>query len=110
VIKMTATLKVRGPWWELSPYIRSREAFATAGALWAVEQTLPASEYGQLPPEYVESVQRADYVVYSYRTPIAWHITHTPDWAGTWVIPDVEYSATTTRHQHKIRSCLPENS
>lgn len=38
------------------------------------------------------------YVVYSYNTPIAWW-----DAATGWVIPDVKYSPTTSRHQSIVR-------
>lgn len=38
------------------------------------------------------------YVVYSYRTPIAWVSKD-----GEWVVPDVKYSATTTNHQNIVR-------
>lgn len=38
------------------------------------------------------------YVVYSYATPIAWWT----DQAG-WTIPEVKYSATTSRHQSIVR-------
>ena len=44
------------------------------------------------------AVAHADYLVYSYATPIAWHV------GGSWVIPFESYSATTTRHQNLVRS------
>jgi hypothetical protein len=50
-------------------------------------------EFGQLPHEYRSSVERATYVVYSYRTPIAWFVD------DEWVVPDVRYSNTTSNHQ-----------
>lgn len=56
---------------------------------------------GQLPPEYLRQILRADYVVYSYQTPIAWHNRD-----GQWVQPDVKYSPTTTKHQGKIAVAL----
>lgn len=56
---------------------------------------------GRLPePWWSKFVTRAKeaYVVYSYNTPIAW-------WDATtgWVIPDVKYSPTTSRHQSIVR-------
>lgn len=57
--------------------------------------------WGRLPIEYRDSVKTADYVVYSFSTPIAWH---TPD--GEWHVPDVKYSQTTTKHQGKISVAL----
>lgn len=52
---------------------------------------LPATE------EQRESLDRSDYVIYSYYTPIAWH-----DVDKGWVQPDVKYSRTTTKHQGRI--------
>lgn len=54
---------------------------------------------GYLPQAY-ESHGRlvnADYIVFSYATPIAWHL------ADGWVIPDVRYSSTTSsRHMPNL--------
>lgn len=41
--------------------------------------------------------EHIDYVVWSYATPIAWHLSD-----GTWVAPDDKYSPTTTRHQRFV--------
>jgi hypothetical protein len=43
-----------------------------------------------------------NYVVASYNTPIAWHDAD----AGEWVVPEVRYSATTTRHQRVLSTAL----
>ena len=43
------------------------------------------------------AVENADYVVYSYATPIAWHVS------GSWVVPLEKFSVTTTRHQFYVR-------
>lgn len=52
-----------------------------------------------------------DYIVYSYATPIAWHVPDDGDDGGErWVIPDVRYSSTTTRHQNIVRTALVFNS
>lgn len=59
---------------------------------------------GILPQEYRASCAQADYVVYSYNTPIAWH--RRGDYGGDWVMPDVKYSRTTTVHQGKIAVAL----
>lgn len=45
-----------------------------------------------------------DYVVYSYDTPIAWHVRG--DGFSEWVIPNASYSQTTTQHQNKINASL----
>lgn len=57
--------------------------------------------FGRLPQQWRDrfpSRVSECYVVYSYRTPIAW-------WDATtgWVIPDVKYSPTTSRHQSIVR-------
>ena len=57
--------------------------------------------YGQLSVVAHESVSKATYIVYSYDTPIAWHSRR-----QGWVMPDVKYSNTTTRHQGRIRTAL----
>lgn len=63
-------------------------------------QTGSPVTYGQLPVEWKESAKRADYVLYSYQTPIAWVV------AGEWTIPPVKYSVTTTNHQGTVRYIL----
>lgn len=59
---------------------------------------------GQLPKEYVDMLkalaQTDDvYVIYSYRTPIAWRARN----SKTWTIPNVKYSVTTTNHQNVVK-------
>jgi hypothetical protein len=71
-------------------------------------------ETGQLPQEYVndfkDSVVR--YVIFSYETPIAW--SRIADWERNgapvfeWVVPDVKYSVTTTKHQGNVRVALSQ--
>lgn len=55
---------------------------------------------GQLHPAYdALAVSAADFIVYSYATPIAWCI------GGRWVVPCEHYpSAVTTRHQDLVRN------
>lgn len=57
--------------------------------------------YGRLPLEYRADVAGAEYVVYSYGTPIAWTCDGAP-----WTVPAESYSLTTTRHQNVIRAAL----
>lgn len=90
-------------WWIMAPYIKSREAFKTHGAMKAVEIP-PGYGYptlGKLPAEYKHSAERAAYIVYSYQTPIAW-------WSESdgWTVPLVKYSVTTSVHQGKVRTAL----
>lgn len=61
----------------------------------------PTWRWGELPYQYREFVKRADYVIYSYSTPIAWHIP-----GDGWASPDIKYSATTTTHQNRVRVAL----
>lgn len=64
--------------------------------------------FGYLPREYsdelAERVQlgAVGYVVYSYGTPIAWR----DDAREHWVIPDVKYSSTTSRHQNIVKAAV----
>lgn len=57
---------------------------------------------GYLPKGFHASLSRADYVVYSYSTPIGWHV---PD--EGWHVPEVIYSVTTSnRHQPVVRMAV----
>lgn len=67
----------------------------------------------ELPMEWwkVLKQDQPDYVVYSYQTPIAWHVPDDGDDGDTerWVVPDVKYSRTTTRHQNLVLTALVFN-
>lgn len=53
---------------------------------------------GHLPTQFVtDSLLKAEYVVYSYRTPLAWVRR------GRWYYASVSYSPTTTQHQSIVR-------
>lgn len=61
----------------------------------------PASSTGQLFDHLTDGLEATDaqlrhaqFVIYSYQTPIAWKTVD-----GEWVVPNVRYSRTTTRHQ-----------
>lgn len=66
---------------------------------------------GQLPHTYREDLYdardaaeragEAIYVVYSYGTPIGWHV----DGQG-WRVPDYKYSVTTSNHQGILRQAV----
>lgn len=58
---------------------------------------------GKLPVEEYQRLVRDEpsYIVYSYETPIAWI---TPD--GPPYIPNVDYSKTTSYHQHLVKDYL----
>lgn len=99
-------LKVNGPWSQFVDPLVGREAFVTGGKLWGSPH-LPVKDYsghvpaGQLPQENWESYAGSTYAVYSYETPIAW-----VDKSGDWVVPDVKYSVTTSKHQGRINAAL----
>lgn len=62
---------------------------------WAdVFRTDVATAQGNLGSEYV-------YVVWSYGTPIAWRLPMVG-----WTVPDVRYSATTSKHQRIVRDAI----
>lgn len=82
--------------------IAQGQPFKTGGAFKAT--TGPAWHWGRLDYDYRESVKQADYVVWSYSTPIAWH--KPGDRGGYWVMPEDKYSATTTHHQNITRGAL----
>lgn len=61
---------------------------------------------GQLPGEYRLSLGFAIYVVYSWKTPIAWYIPSVGDSPAEWHIPPEYYTSTTSRYQGMIRNAL----
>jgi hypothetical protein len=48
---------------------------------------------GMLPSEFLPALEDAEYIVYSYQTPILWFAN------GSWHYPKVKYSHSTSRHQ-----------
>lgn len=86
--------------------IANRETFRNARGSFSgnvIDQPWQATRYiGYLPAGFHASLARADYVVYSYSTPIGWHIP-----GEGWHVPEVTYSATTSsRHQPILRSAV----
>lgn len=57
--------------------------------------------YGLLPEQYHEAVSRAQYVVWSFATPIGWVNDD-----GTATVPDVGYSDTTGQHQYIVKAAF----
>jgi len=57
---------------------------------------------GQLPQEFREQLKldRPDFIVYSYATPIAWHSS------SGWFMPNCKYSVTTSKHQNYVRRAV----
>src|SRR5262245_35679708 len=56
---------------------------------------------GQLPRYLMPLVGKADYVIYSYATPIMWHIPEVG-----WFDPEHRYSVTTSKHQSQVRGAM----
>lgn len=62
----------------------------------------PGDYLGDLPEPFRSgSMPGVDWVAYSYVTPIAWRLD-----TGSWVMPDVNYSLTTSQHQGEVRYAL----
>ena len=86
--------------------IAARQPFTTYGALRGgppVGSLTERGAMGRLPTEHADALLadhrrgRVTYIVWSYGTPIAWHVTR-----RGWVVPDVSYSLTTSRHQGQL--------
>ena len=81
------------------------EAFNTSGALQG-RPVAHAPDAGRLyGVGWREMIRHdePDYVIWSYATPIAWHGKR------GWIIPDVRYSVTTSKHQSAARVALSGN-
>lgn len=112
----TIQLTTRDGWWKFGEALGSRAPFKTYGKFYGTDRINNLT--GQLPAPYAEQYMSErpfiDYVVYSYWTPIAWHVWN-PGITGVtaaesyWVYPQVRYSVTTSRHQTKIRTALVES-
>ena len=89
-------------------YIATRQEFRASALTGEFKNWTPDAgrlnleEYAKLQdatktrPEYV-------YVVYSYRTPIAWH---TPE---GWYVVEQKFSVTTSKHQNYVRRAIAES-
>lgn len=105
---MSKLFTKRMNWTALETIIRNNDEFHNysgtfKGVHWDADHAdlpgkgkMPESDWNTL--KRVHDMCGIDYVVYSYRTVIAYRDTH-----GTWHIPDVTYSRTTTAHQNVIR-------
>ncbi len=109
-------LKINGSWTQFTEPLSKLEPFTTHGALYGIAGI---GGHGRLPVEYHDSYQRADYTVYSYNTPIAWHVPNrnegwklgngeaAPAEPG-WVMPAEKYSVTTSKHQGRIFTAISQ--
>ncbi len=100
--RLTGYGRTRCDFYALAERLKARSEWHM-GTMWATSDlSYISNEYGELPPEWHRNVMRADYVVYSYWTPIAWRNRD----GGAWVQPDIKYGATTTKHQNKVAEAL----
>jgi hypothetical protein len=90
--------KNRTDFYELANELKSQ----TEWEMGKLRGTNQFNSYGRLPVEYQDSAAYAVYAVMSYDTPIAWIDART----GQWVMPQVHYSLTTTKHQGRINVAL----
>ena len=95
-------LTTRSSWMEFRDAIESGQDFDTSGALKGRNERYGAMNLGRLPRDLDATARDADYVVYSYATPIAWRTQ------GQWHTPAERYSVTTSRHQSLIFTAIAE--
>lgn len=97
---MITKMKTNASFYLFAERMNANEDFDTHGSLRG--RAGPPGSFGQLPEDYREDAEQADYVVYSYNTPIAWKNAKT----GRWTAPGTKYSTTTSRHQSKIATAV----
>lgn len=109
-VPVPVQMRTRDGWWEFRDTLDRRMPFNTHGALRGRVRP-ESSESGYLRDKSPAAAQlwqadqsKIDYVVYSYNTPIAWHVTGST--FREWIYPDVRYSRTTSAHQSKIKTAL----
>lgn len=100
-------MAMRGGWWTFAEVLSERAPFVGGGGPMhgnpvSPDVPVPLPDNCQLPPEWRDALHSAqvDYVVWDYGTPIAWHVLNVAEW----IIPEVRYSKTSTRHQNLLRT------
>lgn len=87
-------------------FIAARKPF-TGNSMYGA--TTPGYSVGRLSRDwqtvYFATANQIDYVVYSFATPIAWHLRN-----GLWIIPSTTYSGYTSRHQAYARRVAMEEN
>lgn len=86
-----AALLMNGQAFDTHGYLKARRGFAGLG------------EYVPFDDIEREELIQAQFVVYSYDTPIAWRTQK-----GAWVLNGTRYNATTSRHQSKVFSAISQ--
>lgn len=108
----------QGPSWEVATQwagvIAAGGAFVSSSLTGYLAREVPAGlryaygiSRGDLPESYHEALAAANYIIFSYQTPIAWRVPRGTNYGGWW-LPDVTYSLTTTQHQELIEAALRE--
>ena len=87
-------------WTVLRDTLACVDEFANSNGTFRGQHNVGLPFTGILPADEVDKLRedRPTYVVYSYATPIGWRRED-----GTWYVPDVHYSVTTSAHQGKLR-------
>lgn len=82
-------------------FLNANQEFNTHGHLKARREFAGLGEYEPFDHIELDELMMAQYVVYSYDTPIAWRTK-----TGAWVRNVTRYSATTSGHQTKVFSAI----
>lgn len=103
-------------WWKLRTILENLDEFNPDSATLRGRriENIDVFTVGEMPEPYRSEMNESvvTYVVYSYRTPIAYR--RIADWNrnGTanyeWIVPDVRYSMTTSKHQGRVRPAIAE--
>lgn len=111
-------LAMHGGWWTFARVMRERKPFiggggpchgtpVDVGSFGTTRSIGKMSVADAVQAATGKSINSADYVVFSYETPIAWHIPGVHEWiipAARYTNDDGNPSKTTTRHQNLIRT------
>lgn len=83
-------------------YISQQQSFRGSNLYGIVQPPIDSYQpaIGRLPYEWINELKGSYYIVYSYGTPIAWFKN------GEWLVPNLKYSQTTSRHQSLVRRAI----
>lgn len=81
------------------------QPFKTHGGLYSKDEFSGLGQYVPFDDIELDELRSAQYVVYSYDTPIAWRTA-----TGAWVKNCNNYSATTSKHQCRIFAAIDDLS
>lgn len=89
-------------WWRIRDAIAAGEPFSNSSGSFrgGPGQLAYPGRLSQV--DWERGAAKADYVVWSYSTPIAWRTN------GVWVTPAVKYSPTTSQHQGQAFTAIRE--